>query len=308
MKIAIELVRSRSMITDAMLEARSERRQQLRARGYMPIPLFGKVPPLKEWQKLSVISRDMINLWNKVWPDADNTGILTRNTPALDIDIRNEAAARAVEDLVRERFEERGWILVRIGQPPKRAVIFFSNTPFRKITAPLIAPNGSKDEKIELLCDGQQLVIDGIHPSTAQPYRWHGGEPWTIARDQLPYLHPHEAQQLVEDAAKILTTDFGYSRTPTRSLPTGRGIGNLHCHGANSWHALIENILLGNCLHDSLRDLASMLAASGMNSGAATHLLQALVEQIELHDARVEARLRDLPRAVDSAYAKYSKR
>jgi hypothetical protein len=64
-------------MTDAMLEARSERRQQLRTRGYMPIPLFGKVPPLKEWQKLTVISRDMIALWNKVWPDAINTGCLT---------------------------------------------------------------------------------------------------------------------------------------------------------------------------------------------------------------------------------------
>jgi hypothetical protein len=67
-------------------------------------------------------------------------------------------------------------------------------------------------------------------------------------------------------------------------------------------------ILLGRCLHDSLRDLAAMLAASGMSSGAAKHLLCALGEQIEPYDARVEARLRDIPRAIDSAYARYSKR
>ena len=48
-----------------------------------------------------------------------------------------------------------------------------------------------------------------------------------------------------------------------------------------------------------------MLAASGMGSGAAKHLLARSVEQIEPYDARVEARLRDIPRAVDSAYAKY---
>jgi Bifunctional DNA primase/polymerase, N-terminal len=106
------------------------RRLQLRAHGYLPIPLFGKVPPLKQWQNYTVISRDMIELWNKVWPDAINTGILTRLTPALDIDIRNEEAARAVENLARDRFEERGWFLVRIGQPPKRAIIFRTSSSF----------------------------------------------------------------------------------------------------------------------------------------------------------------------------------
>jgi Bifunctional DNA primase/polymerase, N-terminal len=160
------------------LDARTQRRQQLRANGYMPLPLFGKAPPLKEWQKLTVISRDMITLWSKVWPDAINTGCLTRSMPTLDLDILNEEAARAIEELTRERFEERGWFLVRIGKPPKRAIIFRTITPFRKITAPLIAPNGINDEKIELLGDGQQLVVDGIHPETKQPYRWHGGEPW----------------------------------------------------------------------------------------------------------------------------------
>jgi hypothetical protein len=296
------------MINNAMLEARCERRQQLRARGYMPIPLFGKVPPLKEWQKLTVISRDMIALWNKVWPRAENTGVLTRYTPTLDLDILNEEAARACEEFVGERFEERGPILVRIGKPPKRAILFRTNDPFKKITVNLIALNGST-EKIEFLADAQQVVVDGIHPSTAQPYRWHGGVPWDIAREELPYLHEYEARQLVEDAAKILTTDFGYRTTPPRSILTGRGpTGNFPHREVNSWHLLIENILLGNCLHDSLRDIAAMCAASGMNSGAATHLLQALVEQIEPYDARVEARLRDLPRAVVSAYAKFSKR
>jgi hypothetical protein len=36
-------------------------------------------------------------------PDATNTGALTHNMPAFDIDILNEAASRAVEELARER-------------------------------------------------------------------------------------------------------------------------------------------------------------------------------------------------------------
>jgi Bifunctional DNA primase/polymerase, N-terminal len=290
-------------MTVAMIAARTERRLQLRARGYLPIPLHGKVPPMKAWQSYTVISHDMLVLWSKVFPLAENTGVLTRYTPTLDIDIRNEEAARAIEDLARERFEERGWFLVRIGKPPKRAILFRTNTPFRKITAPLIAPNGGSDEKIELLCDGQQLVVDGIHPETKQPYRWFGGEPWRIRRDELPYISEAEAQKLINDAATLLSNAFGYTRTAATPKSNGVRPG-----GEERWHALIDNILHSRDLHASFRDLAAMLFASGMQSGPAKHLLQALGEFIEPYDARVEARLRDIERAVDTAFVKYSKR
>jgi Bifunctional DNA primase/polymerase, N-terminal len=294
-----------------MLDAIMHRRQQLRANGYMPLPLFGKAPPLKEWQKLTVISADMIRLWEKVWPDAANTGILTRYTPTLDLDILNEEAAIAVEDMIRERYEERGYLLVRIGKPPKRAILFRTNDPFKKITVNLIARNNSA-EKIEFLADAQQVVVDGIHPETKRAYGWHGGVPWDIAHAELPYLHEQEAHQLVEDVVRILA-DHGYSRAPPpRSIATGRGgankFDNIKLIGEERWHALIDNILHSRDLHASFRDLAAMLFASGMQSGPAKHLLQALGEFIEPYDARVEARLRDIERAVDTAFVKYSKR
>ena len=53
--------------------------------------------------------------------DADqarpNTGILCATAPCLDIDIEDPDAAAAVEALVRERYEERGTICVRLIQP-----------------------------------------------------------------------------------------------------------------------------------------------------------------------------------------------
>jgi Bifunctional DNA primase/polymerase, N-terminal len=279
------------------------RRQQLRANGYMPLPLFGKAPPLKEWQKLTVISHDMITLWSKVWPDASNTGCLTRYMPALDLDILNEEAARAIEDLVRERFEERGWFLVRIGKPPKRAIVFRTITPFRKITVPLIAPNGGSDEKIELLCDGQQLVVDGIHPDTGQPYRWFAGEPWRIRRDELPYISEAEAQKLIDDAATLLSNAFGYTRTAAAPKSNGIVPGD---GGEAVWKFHLDNIRHGRGLHDSITQLAAALIRSGMQSGAAVHLLAALLELSEAsHDERWEARYRYVPRAVDSAVQKY---
>jgi hypothetical protein len=261
---------------------------------------------MKEWQKIKNVSREMISMWARTWPDAHNTGALCHNMPALDLDIMCEDAAITCEEFTREAYEERGWFLVRVGRAPKRAVIFRVDSPFRKITVPLIAPNGSSDEKVELLAAGQQIVVDGLHP-IGVPYRWFGGEPWRIRRDELPYLHEHEAQRLVDDVVRILTGDFGYQRARS---PTSRGgavvNGARPANGEDAWQQHIGNILAGNTLHDSIRDLAGMLVASGMSSGAATHLLAALVELSEVpHDARWDARYRDVSRAIDSAMLKF---
>src|SRR5262245_56680385 len=135
-----------------------EIRQALIDHGYTPIPVIGKAPPFKFWQKVENVSRAGLEAWARNWPRATNTGILTKYTPTLDADILLEPAAVAIEELVRERFEERGYILPRIGKPPKRAVIFRCIDPFAKITANLIAANGNTGEKIEFMCDGQQIV------------------------------------------------------------------------------------------------------------------------------------------------------
>ena len=139
-------------------------RHQLRAAGYCPIPLYGKAPPqygknnkrkgLSGWEQLQDVTAEMIDMWAKTWPDSVNTGALTRTMPTLDLDILNEEAVRAVEGLVREHYEDRGYILVRIGLPPKRAIPFRTDEPFNKIVVNLIAPNAGPDakpEKVEFL-------------------------------------------------------------------------------------------------------------------------------------------------------------
>jgi hypothetical protein len=279
-----------------------DRRQHLRLRGYLPIPLYGKTPVLKEWQRLTVISNDMITLWAKVFPDAHNTGCLTRYMPTLDLDIFCEPAVIAIEDLVREHFSEHGDVLVRIGNPPKRAIPFRTQQPFKKVVANLIAPNGNA-EKIEFLGDGQQIVVDGIHPETKRPYTWFGGVPWNVPHAELPYIHPHEAVELVDKAAEILITEFNYK--PARTVANGRD-AHANPGGEDFWRTLVDNILHGRSLHDSINSLASMLVASGMNSGAAVHLIAALLELSDIpRDQRWQSRYRDIPRAIDTAYRKF---
>ena len=193
--------------------------------GYAPIPLFGKVPPaygknnarkgLGRWQTLGDVSDEQIEMWAQTWPDAINTGVLTRLTPALDLDLLNGDAAAAAEDYVRERFEEGGYVLTRIGRAPKRAILFRTQEPFAKIVANLVAPNGSA-EKIEFLADGQQVACFGIHPETQRPYSWHKSAPGEIAREDLPYIREAEASALVDGLAEMLVADFGYVRAAER--------------------------------------------------------------------------------------------
>ena len=78
---------------------------------------------MKDWSNLDASEAD-IRAWEKSFPYAASTGVLTRFVPTLDIDITSEPAAEAVEALARERFEEHGYLPVRIGRAPKRAVLF----------------------------------------------------------------------------------------------------------------------------------------------------------------------------------------
>ena len=212
-----------------------ERRRQLLATGYSAIPLYGKAPPNYDknnkreasptGSSSATSATKCCVMWSKTWPDAQNTGILTRTMPTLDLDILNEEAARALEDHVREHYEESGPILVRIGKPPKRAIPFRTIEPFDKFVVNVTAPNGSA-EKIEFLANGAQVVAFGIHPETKQPYRWHGGKPGETKLEELPYIRGEAAHRLVDELVQILVERFGYVRAKERpGKRKGKGNG-----------------------------------------------------------------------------------
>jgi hypothetical protein len=301
-------------------------RHQLRAGGYIPVPLYGKEPPifgknnkrkgLKDWEQLWCnLTPEQIDWWTQMWPDAINTGALCRFMPTLDLDIVNEEAVRALEDYVREHYEESGYILPRIGNPPKRAIPFRTEEPFGKSLVNLIAPNTAADakpEKIEFLADGQLVVVDGIHPDIQQRYRWPRGELGAIRLGELPYIREDEAKLLVKALVEILQRDFGYQLAPER--PKQRPVGAVPKHaggegkGESDWTYLIQSILAGRELHDSLTVLAAKKIASGANSGTVVNELRALMDASTApKDDRWRARVSLIGAAVDSAVAKYGK-
>src|SRR5262245_22986177 len=143
--------------------------------GYEPIPCIGKRPAATGWPTIT-IDIDAPASWSTTYPDATNTGIRTRNAPAVDIDVYDAAMAGRLEELLRSIVLQQS-LIRRIGKPPKRLIPFRCETPFSKIKVKFKAPGDEKTiHTLEVLADGQQFISEGIHPDTGQPYVWEGGE------------------------------------------------------------------------------------------------------------------------------------
>ena len=282
--------------------ASAEARLTILRNGFVPTPCAGKAAVAKGWQAKIETNAEEIRLWDRLYPHAQNTGILCQRAPALDIDITVQPAAEAVEQLAREEFEERGPVLVRVGKPPKRAIMLRTDEPFDKLAASFTAPDGSS-QKIEFLANGQQIVVDGVHPDTGKPYSWHGGSPLTTSRDELPYIRRDDAVAFLDRAAALLEREFGFTQTGATRKQNGQDTDNTH--GRADWAELIGNILAGRDLHDSVTRLAAGYVATGMDDSAAIRSLEALMLASSVpHDERWKARLGEIPRAVRSAREK----
>jgi hypothetical protein len=286
----------------------TERRLQLLGAGFEPIPVNGKAAVMNGWQHGGV-SPEQIRVWEQPRPkgygDARNTGILTRLTPTLDLDILTPEAAAAAEQLVRDRFGEDGAvILVRFGRAPKRAIPFRTAKPFPAIKAHLLAAHegdGTRPgQHIELLGDGQQIVVDGIHPDTKQRYGWQGGLcVGDIQHDELPEISAVEAKALVEDLADLVTKEHGYRLINSVGQPINKIDPDRDAGGTSEpleWPAFGDLID-----HDHLTSFAMKLLKAGMHPAAIKNMLRHFIAQVPSIDrSRRERRLSEIGGIVNS--------
>jgi AAA domain/Bifunctional DNA primase/polymerase, N-terminal len=178
-------------------------RKRLLAAGYAPVPANGKAVHITGWSSLQPTEAD-IEAWAHRRQGDTNTGILTRATPAVDIDVKDPAVADELQHLLFTMTGDNGRALVRIGQAPKRAILFQTSAPFKKSATPaFISPDGNKHQ-VEVLADGQQIIAFGTHPETGRAYVWHGGEPGEVVRDELPYLDATMAAAFVVKAIEVM--------------------------------------------------------------------------------------------------------
>ena len=207
-------------------------RKQLLASGYSPVPVNGKRIHLSDWQNIRATPA-IIETWATTRTDHLSTGVLCRDTPFIDVDILNEEVCEQVEALFESELENSA---VRIGRPPKRAIPFRTDTPFKKIATQFKDLNGIV-HKVEVLGDGQMCVVDGVHPDTHKPYRWHGGEPGPkLKREDLPLLTAETAAAFVAAAAKIMRdagwTEVESKKTNGKSNDRGNNAGRAESESA----------------------------------------------------------------------------
>src|SRR5215472_2161832 len=144
-----------------------ETRQAIYCNGFEPLQLIGKAPILPGWQSVA-INEAVIGDWANTGP---NTGIRTARAPAIDVDILDPAGAHVVRHTLQRLLDDKGKILERVGQHPKFAILLRTDTPFKKIIRKFRDKNGGA-HKIEILADGQQIAVAGIHPDTKEPFLW----------------------------------------------------------------------------------------------------------------------------------------
>ena len=188
-------------------------RLALQNAGFAPIPVTGKRALLNGWQTEHATTPAEIASWGTRYPRWTNTGILTRDTPAFDNDITQPDVAEAIDEIAREWFGERGTLITRTGEPPKRAILFRTDTPFCEKENLFRRSRRPYTQNRNAGRRATAFVAFGTDPDTRRPYCWHGGyEPGAVPRCDLPEIDEKEAEEFMNFAADVLAEKFGFQR------------------------------------------------------------------------------------------------
>ena len=172
--------------------------EKLLDNGYqiVPIRVGHKSPGFDHWQKAKA-TKGQLKEWLEHGHRNSGVGILTKNTPAIDIDVRDESIADKLDAWIREHL---GGTLVRVGRAPKRLFLFRTDTPFRKIQTTKRIDEWGDEQQIEVLGDGQQFVAYHKHPDTGKPYLWtdEDSQPLNVPVSALPTLDMEKLGELLD--------------------------------------------------------------------------------------------------------------
>ena len=201
--------------------------------GYDVVPIAPgkKFPLLRGWQSVPVDHRTVEGWLDKgclverrdgstYLRDAshDGVGIRTARTPAIDIDITHAALADKMEAWCHAHF---GFAPVRVGRAPKRLLVFATKAVFPK-QASVWLDDAGKEQRLEVLADGQQFVAHAIHPDTGKPYTWSADDLLTTPHADLPLLTRLGAEAAL-CAFNALAEAAGWTRKEGALVPLDGG-------------------------------------------------------------------------------------
>lgn len=161
----------------------------------IPIPPKQKGPTINGWSQVQANKR-VLDSWLEQGMGTQGIGINTRFTPAVDIDVPDDDFAL---ELQAKAIELWGEAPIRVGQAPKRLLVYRTDNPFRKMTSATYTNEWGERCRIEILCDGQQFVAFHIHKGTGKPYTWVTDEtPLNVAAEDLPTFDDSLVQELFD--------------------------------------------------------------------------------------------------------------
>jgi hypothetical protein len=169
--------------------------------GYRPIPIphGTKAPNTPGWNRLELTHETVASHFPAGAPM--NIGLLTQHMPVVDIDVPIAGLAAQIEQEALRRWPGA---LKRVGQAPKSALILRTASTFAKDATGKYEVDGV-DCQVEVLCNGQQMVAFGRHPTTGEVYRWIGSSPLDVAHADLPEVDAHEIEDFLDWCETVLS-------------------------------------------------------------------------------------------------------
>lgn len=163
----------------------------------VPVPQGSKSPGFDGWQNTKATPA-MLKQWVEGAHANSGIGILTKNNPAIDLDIYDEEVAKLMQDWCEMNI---GPAPVRVGRAPKRLLVFRTDEPFSKMKTGKYEDEWGDKHEIEILGNGQQFIGYGIHKDTHRPYEW-------ITPNHLSDIHTSDLTALTVEDAKALMEHF----------------------------------------------------------------------------------------------------
>ena len=183
---------------------------------YTPIPVVAgeKRPAIKDWRSVNYVqSPHLLKEFCNKHPNA-STGIVLGDVCVVDIDVLDSEAAYICRSIVTSKL---GDAPCRFGKHPKSALFFrVEGSNFKKLKTKSHIINGQKAQ-VELLCEGQQVVVFGTHPDTEKPYYWPDENLLEVPFSRLPVISEAQAKALLKDLEFELASKA--TEPNTTSLP-----------------------------------------------------------------------------------------
>lgn len=151
------------------------------------------------WQ-VAVPSRDNVATWT------GNLGLKAGQYPGLDIDVLDEPLALALEAMT---IKALGPAPCRIGRAPKRLLLYRTDTPMAKRRLEWRVEGEERPFAVEVLGQGQQFLVEGLHPATSKPYAWGEWHPVLLGAEALTEVSPAQVEAFIEQVREHLTM-LGY--------------------------------------------------------------------------------------------------